>query len=72
MLELLYNEFQNINFIEVKSIPNNENIPELLCEDYITMRNLLIIFRTNKIIFVDTTNNMLYNNTFTVKFYYYA
>lgn len=71
MLELLYYEFANINFIEVESVPNSENIPELVCRNHVTTRNLLNIFGTNKIIFVDTTNNMLYNDTFTVKFYYH-
>lgn len=72
MLELLNNEFTNINFIEVSSVPNSANIAELLCEDHTTTRKLLNIFGTNKIIFVDVTNNMLYNDTFTVKFQYHS
>ena len=72
MLELLCNKFANINFIEVKSVSNSENIPELVCEDHATMRNLLNVFGSNKIIFVDVTNKMLYNDTFTVKFQYHS
>ena len=72
MLELLYYEFANINFIEVESVPNSENIPELACRNHVTTKNLLNIFGTNKRIFVDVTNNMLYNDTFTVKFQYHS
>lgn len=71
MLDLLYYEFANINFIEVESVPNSANIVELLCKDHATTRKLLNIFGTNKIIFVDVTNNMLYSDTFTIKFQYY-
>ena len=72
MLELLNNEFTNINFIEVSSVPNSENIPELVCRNHATTKNLLNVFGANKIIFVDVTNNMLYNDTFTIRFHYYA